>query len=541
MSTATPTPTSTPAPTPALSPISRPVRLETIFTKDPWAHYSSTPATPAATGVSAAARRAVKLLRKESFEAKTAKNVLSAVFGSKDVKFTGTETHADLKWLHLVGGIEKHFVNENDDFAGLLELTDSTVECIEDANALLFVPLEHLLKPTSSTRAWLDAFGRDYPKDGKRALLEPDVDPDDGIRIFNEYTADASYKLGVPLKPDVIKKHFLSSLDKDFYSALRSEYPRVDQLAAVDIMDLQSRLREEYKEITKGDSTTKRTAMKPSTLSTLITRTYDECAQPRDERDCGISALHSLVEALNKELASLRSEVHSAKIGQGERGGQGDHDRRPYFERKFIDTPRHDRGGARGKGKKGGKSQFYRVGASSDVKTAFHVASHTFVPACTMPRCEGCHHSTGDRPTLSLHKYNADDENVKAAHLAEKIAEEMQRAYDAEDDDAFDEIYGDYGQASVNKGPTASTFNDEERTSLRAQYSGLSALHMGSFVTAEEPQSAALVVLDEGVSDAVQDSWDRTYVPCTVVKTNIRKPAVSVVHNDTGGARGFAD
>ncbi|KAK3288000.1 hypothetical protein CYMTET_4506 [Cymbomonas tetramitiformis] len=188
-------------------------------------------------------KKAVRALRKEEFESTVAKNVLSSVLGAKDSRFTASEKHSDLVWLHLVEAIEKHFVNESEAFADLFRLTDITLECPEDANDLLFVTLEHLIKPGSDARAWLDSSGREFPNDGKRALLEisrrlddqtepldalqllieirfeANVDPDARIRRFNELVADASHQLGVPLKPGVGKKHFLSALDNDFFSA----------------------------------------------------------------------------------------------------------------------------------------------------------------------------------------------------------------------------------------------------------------------------------------------------------------------------------
>ncbi|KAK3286454.1 hypothetical protein CYMTET_5993 [Cymbomonas tetramitiformis] len=263
-------------------PVSRRIRLDTIFTLDPGAHYAKTPATPGL-AITAAARKSIRLLRKEGFENTVAKNMLSSVLGAKDARFTAGEKHADLIWLHLVEAIEKHFVNEFDTFVDLFRLTDPTVECSEDANDLLYATLEHLIKPGSDARAWLDSSGREFPSDGKRALLEisrrlddqtepldalkalidhrfeANVDPDAGIRRFNEFVADAAHQLGVPLKPDVVKKHFLASLDSDFFSAMRAEYRRVDQRHSVDILDLQSRLREEFKSLTKDYK--KKTAM----------------------------------------------------------------------------------------------------------------------------------------------------------------------------------------------------------------------------------------------------------------------------------------
>eukprot|EP00854_Cymbomonas_tetramitiformis_P016686 gene16686-19822_t len=152
MTTPSPT-TTTPAPSgsqpvaPSAPPrVDRRVRLDTIFTLDPGAHYAKTPATPGL-AITAAARKAIRQLRKEGFEGTVAKHVLSSVLGAKDARFTVGEKHADLIWLHLVEAIEKHFVNEYDYFVDLFRLTDSTVECSEDANDLLYVTLERLIKP----------------------------------------------------------------------------------------------------------------------------------------------------------------------------------------------------------------------------------------------------------------------------------------------------------------------------------------------------------------------------------------------------------
>ncbi|KAK3288749.1 hypothetical protein CYMTET_3786 [Cymbomonas tetramitiformis] len=197
--------------------------------------------------------------------------LLRNVLGAKDARFTAAEKHSDMVWLHLVEALQTHFANESDYFEDLFKFIDSALECPEEANDLLFVTLEHLIKPGSDARAWLDSSGREFPSDGKRALLETsrrldyqtepldalknlidhrfeaNVDPDAGIRKFNEFVADAAHQLGVPLKPDVVKKHFLASLDSDFFAAMRAEYRRVDQRHSVDILDMQSRLREEFK------------------------------------------------------------------------------------------------------------------------------------------------------------------------------------------------------------------------------------------------------------------------------------------------------
>ncbi|KAK3241141.1 hypothetical protein CYMTET_42390 [Cymbomonas tetramitiformis] len=164
---------------------------------DPGAHYAKTPATPGL-AITAATRKAIRLLRKEGFEGTVAKNVLSSVLGAKDTRFTAGEKHAGLIWLHLVEAIEKHFVNEYENFVDLFRLTDSTVECSEDANDLLYVTLEHLIKPGSDARAWLDSSGREFPSDGKRALLEisrrldDQTEPLDALQLLIEIRFEAN-------------------------------------------------------------------------------------------------------------------------------------------------------------------------------------------------------------------------------------------------------------------------------------------------------------------------------------------------------------
>ncbi|KAK3252616.1 hypothetical protein CYMTET_38093 [Cymbomonas tetramitiformis] len=93
-----------------------------------------------------------------------------------------------------------------------------------------------------------------------------------------------------------------------------------------------------------------------------------------------------------------------------------------------------------------------------------------------------------------MHLCNANDDNVKAAHLAELVIAEFQSAYDDEDDDAFAELCDAYGKAEVLKGPTANTFashNDyrSDGHSLRAQYSGLREISAVKFTV--DPTLAA--------------------------------------------------
>ena len=66
-----------------------------------------------------------------------------------------------------------------------------------------------------------------------------------------------------------------------------------------------------------------------------------------DDKAYGDPALLELVREMRKELSSLRHEVKELRGVQGK--GQGQHDRRSFFEKNFVDR-RHDRGrGERGK------------------------------------------------------------------------------------------------------------------------------------------------------------------------------------------------
>ncbi|KAK3246336.1 hypothetical protein CYMTET_44123 [Cymbomonas tetramitiformis] len=92
------------------------------------------------------------------------------------------------------------------------------------------------------------------------------------------------------------------------------------------------------------------------------------------------------------------------------------------------------------------------------------------------------------------------DENVKAAHLAEHVTEEMQTAFDSYEDQAFEEVFNTYDRPEIIQGKAAFTYpeTDNEPT-LRAQFSGLTAaLTVGAFTVSEEPAelSAGLVVLN---------------------------------------------
>ncbi|KAK3248757.1 hypothetical protein CYMTET_41790, partial [Cymbomonas tetramitiformis] len=182
-------------------PVSRRVRLDTIFTLDPGAHYAKTPATPNLP-IANAVKKAIRQLRRDGFESNTAKHVLSSVLGDKLIRFTAAEEHCHLVWLHLVEALEKHFVDEFDDSADLFTRTDCTVECSAEGNDLLYVTLEHLIKPGSDARAWLDSSGREFPSDGKRALLEISRRLDDQTEPLDALAKLIEHRFEANVDPD---------------------------------------------------------------------------------------------------------------------------------------------------------------------------------------------------------------------------------------------------------------------------------------------------------------------------------------------------
>ncbi|KAK3260511.1 hypothetical protein CYMTET_30533 [Cymbomonas tetramitiformis] len=91
---------------------------------------------------------------------------------------------------------------------------------------------------------------------------------------------------------------------------MKAEYRRVDQRQLVDILDLQSRLREEFKALTKDFK--KRTATKTVTLAAAYA--YENDREHRDHHatsDCGDTALLDLVRAMRKELSAA---AHLAEL-----------------------------------------------------------------------------------------------------------------------------------------------------------------------------------------------------------------------------------
>ncbi|KAK3284588.1 hypothetical protein CYMTET_7769 [Cymbomonas tetramitiformis] len=120
-----------------------------------------------------------------------------------------------------------------------------------------------------ASRNWAEASGFDAPADGKRATLEVvhaldvrsspfepmsermpvcipvDVDPDEGIRLFNNCLRDAQRLQTLP--EDVVKRQFLSTLFADTYSWLIDSFARADQRVVVSLLTLQARVREQFR------------------------------------------------------------------------------------------------------------------------------------------------------------------------------------------------------------------------------------------------------------------------------------------------------
>ncbi|KAK3277187.1 hypothetical protein CYMTET_14787 [Cymbomonas tetramitiformis] len=137
------------------------------------------------------------------------------------------------------------------------------------ANELLYSVLLLLTAPGSPARNWVEASGADVPADGKRATLEvvrmladdstpfesfaellevrisDELDPDSGIRLFNSCLRDAQRLQTLP--EDAVKRQFLSALSGPAYATLVDSFARADQRAAVSLLTLQARVREQYR------------------------------------------------------------------------------------------------------------------------------------------------------------------------------------------------------------------------------------------------------------------------------------------------------
>ncbi|KAK3258008.1 hypothetical protein CYMTET_32922 [Cymbomonas tetramitiformis] len=263
------------------------------------------------------------------------------------------------------------------------------------------------------------------PLDATKLLIalitfNADVDPEENTRLYNEYIAEAGHRLGAPLKDDLAKITFLTALDEVFYSELpapnsdvlinerRSPSLTFNPACAWATACSQPRTR------------TRRSPPSKTPLSTLRAA-YEEFGWSKNRRrECKhrvhneTTALRDLVQALASQVTDLTNEVKDMEKERG-RGRA----RRPL--------PTHI------------------------------LREDRFVPECPMPTSEGCHHHPGEFPELSANMSSAIDHNVKAAHLAEFVAEEMQREFHDQEDGEFESICQAYGNCpEINKGHAAS-------------------------------------------------------------------------------------
>ncbi|KAK3280203.1 hypothetical protein CYMTET_11946 [Cymbomonas tetramitiformis] len=231
------------------------------------------------------------------------------------------------------------------------------------ANELLYSVLLLLTAPGSPARNWVEACGADVPADGKRATLEvvrmladdstpfesfaellevgisDEHDPDSGIRLFNSCLRDAQRLQTLP--EDAVKRQFLSALSGPAYATLVDSFARADQRAAVSLLTLQARVREQYR---CGRLSGKRTAGRPMSVASCTTDT----------------GLASAIDRLSAQLVKLQRDVDSLKRG-GPKPPPGKHTPR-NFHRPGVQPLAHS--------------------ASSEV--AFDKRSGTFVPTGTM-------------------------------------------------------------------------------------------------------------------------------------------------------------
>eukprot|EP00854_Cymbomonas_tetramitiformis_P028295 gene28295-35050_t len=212
---------------------SRRRKLATIF-DTLGAQHSATPDTPPQAPAAPASAtvlstdqpfidRGCIALYKDGFDAKVAKSILGKIMGDNDIF-----------WLNIL-----HFL----DYSSWTH--DAGIECIPEANGLLFATVVRLTAPRSPAHDWAESSATASPDDGKRALLEvarrlttvtapldslrtllaitfpSGVDPDANIAEFNACLRDVQ-KSGV-LNDDEVKQHFLTALDKRYYQPVYSE------------------------------------------------------------------------------------------------------------------------------------------------------------------------------------------------------------------------------------------------------------------------------------------------------------------------------
>ncbi|KAK3253099.1 hypothetical protein CYMTET_37633 [Cymbomonas tetramitiformis] len=91
--------------------------------------------------------------------------------------------------------------------------------------------------------------------------ITADADPDEGIRLFNSCLRDAQRLQALP--EDAVKRQFLAALSDEAYSTLIDSFARVDQRAAVSLLTLQARVREQYRHGRLSGARLKQSAARP--------------------------------------------------------------------------------------------------------------------------------------------------------------------------------------------------------------------------------------------------------------------------------------
>ncbi|KAK3252226.1 hypothetical protein CYMTET_38469 [Cymbomonas tetramitiformis] len=208
-------------------------------------------------------------MERDSFDVQSSKTAATKVLGDKAAKFRGDETSASDIFSQLVSELQQLFTLQSTAFAPLFDLTAADTPVLPAANELLYSVLLLLTAPGSPARNWVEASGVDVPADGKRATLEvvrmladastpfdaltellevrvsDECDPDAGICLFNSCLRDAQRLTTLP--EDAVKRQFLSALSGPAYATLVDSFARADPRAAVSLLTLQARVREQYR------------------------------------------------------------------------------------------------------------------------------------------------------------------------------------------------------------------------------------------------------------------------------------------------------
>ncbi|KAK3261165.1 hypothetical protein CYMTET_29920 [Cymbomonas tetramitiformis] len=162
---------------------SRRRKLATIF-DTLGAQHSATPDTPPKAPATLASAtvpstyqpfidRGCVALYTDGFDAKVAKSILGKIMGDKsENEFTGKHNHDVDVFASLVFEVKRSFLAEHSAFSVLLKLDDAGIECILEANGLLFAAVVRLTAPRSPAHDWVDSSATASPDDGKRAMLE---------------------------------------------------------------------------------------------------------------------------------------------------------------------------------------------------------------------------------------------------------------------------------------------------------------------------------------------------------------------------------